>query len=137
MHNIEVKGEWFFEYEDGSIEGPFLNFITTAGLAKIAEGIEKMSSPYIVVGDDAAAGEAITEVFRKPVSTVNRTGNLVRFRTQLLPTECNGNHSKVSIFVEASDSPGTGVMLNILVQPWSKADNTALTVETRITVNAL
>ena len=137
MHNIEVKGEWFFEYEDGSVEGPFSNFITTIGLTKIAEGIEKMSSPFIVVGDDAAAGEAITEVFRKPVSTINRTGNLVRFRTQPLPAECNGNHSKVSIFVEASDAQGTGKMLNLLIQPWSKADNTALTVETRITVNAL
>ena len=136
MHNIKVKGEWFFEYEDGTIEGPFFNFITTVGLTKIAEGIENLFSPYVVIGDDATAGETITEVFRKPVSAVNRTGNLVRFRTQLLPGEANGNHNKVSIFVEASDAQGTGKMLNLLLQPWSKADNTALTVETRITVNA-
>ncbi len=132
-----IKGEWYFEQADGSIQGPFANFITSLGLEKIAERIQAFSAPYLVIGDDTAVGETITEIFRKPVSVINRTGNLIRFRTQLLPSEANGNHQKVSIFVEGSDTAGTGTMLNLLKQPWSKANNTVLTVECKISVQGV
>ena len=49
---------------------------------------------------DTAPGYVITEVFRKPVSVVTRDDNVVRFRTQLLSTEGNGDHQKPAIFVE-------------------------------------
>lgn len=131
---LSIKSEWYFEYEDGSRQGPFLNSFPPEGLARIAEGIKTFSSPYLVVGDDTAEGYAITEVFRKPVSVVTRDDNVVRFRTQLLTSECNGDHQKACIFIEGADTPGTGTMLNMLRQAWSKASNAILTVECRITV---
>ena len=77
MGRIKVVSEWVFEYEDGSIQGPFLNSFTSAGLAKIAERIQGLSSPYLVIGDDTAPGFVITEVFRKPVSMITRDENMV------------------------------------------------------------
>jgi len=132
---LKIKSEWFFEHEDGTREGPFYNSFPPAGLARIAEGIKSFSSPYLVVGDDTEEGHVITEVFRKPVSIVTRDDNIVRFRTQLLTGECNGDHQKTCIFVEAADSPGTGVMLNMLRQLWSKTSQMILAVECRITVS--
>ena len=134
---LKLKSEWYFEYQDGSREGPFYNSFPPAGLAKIAEGIKSFSSPYLVVGDDTSPGFVITEVFRKPVSVVTRDDNVVRFRTQLLTGECNGDHQKTCIYVEAADSPGTGVMLNMLRQLWSKTSQMILAVECRITVEGV
>ena len=134
---LKIKSEWFFEHEDGSREGPFYNDFTPEGLAKVAEGIKSFSSPYLVVGDDNDVGFVITEVFRKPVSVVTRDDNVVRFRTQLLTSECNGDHQKTCIYVEAADSPGTGVMLNMLRQTWSKTNLMILAVECRITVQGV
>lgn len=131
---LKIKSEWYFEHQDGSIEGPFLNSFPPGGLAKIAEGIKIFSSPYLVVGDDTEEGYAITEAFRKPVSVVTRDANVVRFRTQLLTSEGNGDHQKTCIYVEAADSPGTGVMLNMLKQLWSKTSQMILAVECRITI---
>ncbi len=134
---IELKSEWFFEYDNGLVLGPFLNSFPLEGLARIAEGIKSFSSPYLVVGDDNDVGFVITEVFRKPVSVVTRDDNVVRFRTQLLTSEGNGDHQKTCIFVEAADSPGTGVMLNMLRQLWSKTSQMILAVECRITVGGV
>lgn len=131
---LGFKSEWFFEYEDGRVEGPFLNSFPPEGLAEIAEGVRGFSSPYLVVGDDTAEGFVITEVFRKPVSVVTRDLNVVRFRTQLLTTECNGDHQKTCIFIKAADTPGTGVMLNMLRELWSKTNLMIVAVECRITV---
>lgn len=135
--NLKVISEWYFEYEDGAVLGPFFNSFPPEGLAAIAEGIKVFSSPYLVVGDDAAEGYAITESFRKPVSVVTRDANVVRFRTQLLTSEGNGDHQKTCIYVEAADSPGTGVMLNMLRQLWSKSNMMILAVECRITVQGV
>jgi hypothetical protein len=134
---LKIKSEWFFEYEDRRIEGPFLNSFSPEGLAKIAELLRGASSPYLVIGDDTASGFVITEVFRKPVSVVTCDDNVVRFRTQLLTSEGNGDHQKTCIFVEAADSPGTGVMLNMLRQLWSKTNLMILAVECRITVEGV
>jgi len=134
---LKIRSEWYFEYEDGHTEGPFLNSFPLEGLARIAEGIKSFSSPYLVVGDDNDVGFVITEVFRKPVSVVTRDDNMVRFRTQLLTSECNGDHQKTCIYVDAADSPGTGVMLNMLRQLWSKTSQMILAVECRITVEGV
>ena len=131
---LKIKSEWFFEHEDGSKQGPFYNSFSPEGLAKVAELIQGVSSPYLVIGDDTSPGFVITEAFRKPVSVVTRDDNVVRFRTQLLSTEANGDHQKTCIFIEASDTPGTGVMLNLLRQTWSKTNLMILAVECRITV---
>ena len=137
MGRLNLRAEWYFEYGNGDVRGPFYNSFSPAGLAKVAEGIQNFSSPYLVIGDDTAPGYVITEVFRKPVSVVTRDDNVVRFRTQLLSTEGNGDHQKTCIYVEASDTPGTGVMLNMLRQMWSKTNLMILAVECRITVEGV
>jgi len=134
---LKLKSEWYFEYQDGSVKGPFLNSFPPEGLAKIAELLQVASSPYLVIGDDTSPGFVITEVFRKPVSVVTRDDNVVRFRTQLLTHEANGDHQKTCIFIEAADSPGTGIMLNMLRQLWSKTNLMILAVECRITVEGV
>ncbi|MFA7215373.1 MAG: hypothetical protein WC187_04940 [Bacillota bacterium] len=133
MGKLKLTSEWYFEYED-AITGPFLNSFPPGGLEWISGQIRNASSPYLVVGDDTDAGFVIDEVFRKPVSVVTQDDNMVRFRTQLLTSECNGDHQKTCIFVEAGDSPETGIMLNMLNQLWSKTDKMVLAVECRITV---
>lgn len=127
--NIRVKSEWFFNGE-----GPYDNFITEAGLEKIVETIQNFSSPFLVLGDDTAPGEVINEVFRMPVSTRVRDGNMMRFRTQILPGIANGDYKKASIFIEATEIPNSGIMLNLINKPFSKSGNTVLTIECRITV---
>jgi hypothetical protein len=135
---IKVKSEWFFYYEDGTVLGPLTNTVTAAGLSKIAQSISLLSSPYLVIGDDVAAGETITEVFRKPVSIASYAGNMARFRTQILPDEAIGvAHQKASIFIEAASGVGTGVMFNLLRFLWSKAAGMVMTIEVRITVTAV
>jgi hypothetical protein len=134
-NKLSLMAAWYFEYSDGRILGPFFNDFSPDGLAWAARALQQASSPYLVVGDDTDAGWEIVEVFRKPVSVITRDGNVVRFRTQLLSTECNGeDHQKTCIFVEAADSPGTGVMLNMLRDAWNKSSQMALAVECRITV---
>lgn len=108
--------------------------LTGIGLEKVIEQIENVSSPYLVLGDDTTAGETINEVFRKPVSTVLRDGKTIRFRTQLLPNEADGDYQKAALFIEATDVPNSGTMLNLIKKPFSKGGNTVLTIETRITV---
>ena len=132
--NISLKSEWFFE-QDGQRHGPFFNDFSPDGLTDVAELLAGLSSPYLVIGDDTAEGFVITEVFRKAVSAVTYDGPQVRFRTQLISTEGNGDHQKWCIYHQATDTPGTGRMLNLLRQLWSKAaGSTVLTIECRITV---
>jgi hypothetical protein len=137
MDKMRFKSEWYFEYDDGRVLGPFSNSFPPEGLAEVASALQNFSSPYLVIGDDTAPGYAITEVFRKPVSVVTRDGNVVRFRTQLLSTEGNGDHQKTCVFIKASSTPGTGVMLNMLKQLWSKTDLNILAVECRITIQGV
>mgnify|MGYP000914525166 FL=1 len=134
--SLKLKAEWYFEH-DGLREGPFFNSFSPDGLAAMAGRIQGLPSPYLVVGDDTAEGYVITEVFRKPVSLVTWDANIVRFRTQLLTREGNGNHQKTCIFIGASNTPGTGTMLNMLRQLWTKTDRMILTVECRITVQGV
>lgn len=133
-NKLKIKSEWYFEYSSGLTLGPFFNDFSPEGLAWAAGCLETASSPYLVIGDDADAGFAIAEEFRKPVSVVTRDSNVVRFRTQLLTSEGNGNHQKTCIFIEAADIPGTGIMLNMLRELWSKTNKMILAVECRITV---
>lgn len=133
MSEIKITGEWIFEI-NGKKSKPIKNNITQKGYQAIADMIGELPSPYLVVGDDNIPSESINEVFRKAVSAVVTEGKMVRFRTQLLPNECNGDFGKVAIFYGASDSPGSGVMLNYLAHSWSKSSNQVMTIEARITV---
>lgn len=135
MNKVRVKCDWYF-YDQGGrlLQGPLSNWVTSAGLAAIAALLEGVSSPYLVIGDDTTAGETITETYRQAVSSVTRDGPIVRFRTQLLAGDGNGDHQKACIYTGASAVPGTGTMLNLLVAPWSKTSAMILTVEARFSL---
>ena len=81
-----------------------------------------------------AEGDTISEVYRKAVSVVTQSGNMIRFRTVLLSGEGNGQHQKTCIFTDASDAPGSGIMFNLLKVPWGKENQMILTVECRLTL---
>lgn len=116
--DVEVKGLWYFEYPDRT-EGPFENHITADGLALIAKAVADISSPYLVVDDDA---------WRKPVSLTTANKNKVRFRTQLNTDEHNGTWHKASIYLQATDLPGSGIKFNELVKEWTKDSTETMTV---------
>jgi hypothetical protein len=136
---IEVIGEWRFKYYDKSLKlvndtGWLKNFITGAGLQKVAECVETLPSPYIVLGTDTATGETITEFIRKPVVSTVRTGNIIRFRAIFLANEGNTDFEKASLFYDATATAGTGTMFNLLLKPFSKDSNTIMTVEVKVTI---
>jgi len=131
---MRLKSEWYLEYEDGTVIGPLQNYVTNAGLGIAAQKVAGLSSPYLVIGDDLAAGDSITEVFRKAVSVVTQSGNNIRLRTVLLAGEGNGQHQKTCIFTDATDAPGSGTMFNLLKVPWGKENQMILTVECRLTL---
>jgi len=131
---ISLKSEWYLEYENGKIVGPLNNYVTSAGLSIAAQKLAGFSSPYLVIGDDVAEGDTITEVFRKSVSVVTQLGNAIRLRTVLLAGEGNGQHQKTCIFTDATDAPGSGTMFNLLKVPWGKEKQMILTVECRLTL---
>lgn len=122
------------EYGDGTVIGPLKNYVTSAGLSIAAQKLSGLNSPYLVIGDDIAEGDTISEVYRKPVSVVTQYGNGIRLRTVLLAGEGNGQHQKTCLFTDATDAPGSGVMFNLLKVPWGKENQMILTVECRLTL---
>jgi len=98
---ISLKSEWYLEYGDGKVFGPLKNYVTSAGLSIAAQKLAGLSSPYLVIGDDTTEGDTISEVYRKAVSVVTQSGNMIRFRTVLLAGEGNGQHQKTCIFTDA------------------------------------
>lgn len=134
MTKIEAQCEWYFIPGKGPKAGPFKNAITPDGLGLLAQAVEQMPSPFLVIGDDTDPGFTITEIFRKAVSSVVASGNLIRFRTILLPGEADGTHQKFSIFYGGTEVLGSGTMFNLLALPWNKAVGTILTVEARINI---
>lgn len=131
---ISLKSEWYLEYGDGKAVGPLKNHITSAGLGIAAQKLAGLNSLYLVIGDDTAEGDTISEVFRKAVSVVTQSGNTLRFRTVLLAGEGNGQHQKTCLFTDATDAPGSGIMFNLLKAPWGKESQMILTVECRLTL---
>lgn len=116
--DVSVKGLWYFEYPD-RVEGPFENRITADGLALIASSVASISSPYLVVNDDA---------WRKPVSLVTANKNKVKFRTQLNTDEYNGTWSKLSIYLHATDEKDSGIKFNELIKEWTKRPTETMTI---------
>ena len=94
---IAVKGEWYFQYDNGPGLGPFFNTMTSAGLEMFAALIKSISSPYI--GDGKWQ---YLEAFRKAVGAIIQSGATLRFRTSLSLSEGNGTHSWIAVFAEAT-----------------------------------
>lgn len=142
--SIAIQGDWIFIYGDGkTVEAK--NLITQSGLNLLAAlliGEQTNSLPFhLAIGtgtNPAAAGDSKLQVeaFRKIVSAKTRQANMVRIRTMLLATEANGNWQEFGIFAAGTDQKDSGTLLNRLVTPISKASNTVLTIECRITFAA-
>jgi hypothetical protein len=131
---ITYRSEWYFE-SDEKITGPVENAITPAGLAHAARLLAGSPSPWLALGSDTSDTFELGETFRKNVTLVSQDGAVVRFRTALNPSEANGTHEKLSIFFNASHTPGGAeIMFNQLRSTFTKASNQLLTVECRIYV---
>ena len=135
---INITCEWTFtDLVTGQVYGPFSNAVAPTGAASVAALLALISAPYLVIGDDTAAGWTITEIFRKACSSVVASGATVTFTTQLTSSEANSasNHEKWSIYTGATAVAGTGTMLNLLRQAFSKTSSMILSVEAAFTVS--
>lgn len=126
--NLCVKAEWYFQYDDGPIQGPFSNTMTPEGLEKFATLIHAMPSPYIAMGDSGG------EVFRKRVGAIVQSGAVLRFRTTLSLTEGNGTHTWIGVFSDATEEAGSGIQINELTQTFNKTQTQVLNIECRFTL---
>lgn len=126
--SISIKGEWFLQYDNGPILGPFNNSMTTAGLEKFAAKIATLESPFIAIGN--VGGEA----FRKAVGAVIQTGASLRFRSFLALSEANGDHTWLALYSDATVNPESGIKINHLDLLFSKSANQVLNIECKITV---
>ena len=144
-----VTAEWFFHYEDAMTGhkwtiGPIKNKVVQGGLENQAalltgEVPSTTAAMHCVIGSSAVAATLnddiadMSEVTRKAITSKSRQGAMARLRTFLQTTEANGNHQCVGIVARSTDAAGGGVLLNRLVQPFSKTSNTVLTIEVRWT----
>lgn len=149
QESILITAEWLFYYEDINTGqkwtlGPFKNKVVQGGLENLAailigEVPSETAAMHCVIGSDSTPAQtndtvaSMDEVFRKAITSKSRQGAMARLRTFLQTSEANGNHQCVGIVARSTDAPGTGVLLNRFVQPFSKAANTVLTIEVRWT----
>lgn len=141
---LSVFGEWDFIYEDGTVLTS-KNLITQSGLNFLASLLINEQTNdvpfYLALGTGstaAASGDSKlqTEVFRKILASKSRQGNMVRLRFFFQSAEANGNWTEFGVFAAGTALKDSGTMLNRLVTPISKADNTVLTIEVRLTFSA-
>ena len=128
---IAVKGEWYFQYGNGPILGPFSNSMKAAGLELFAALIKGISSPYIVMGSGTV------EAFRKAVGAIIQSGAILRFRTTLSLSEGNGTHTWVGVFAEATGGAGTGIQVNQLNHTFNKNQTQVLNIECRFVLQGV
>src|SRR5690625_1412408 len=95
---------------------------------------------YHSIGTDAREAD-ITDTkleykqFRTVTESKNRQGSMLRLRFFLMQNEANGDWEEYGIFAAGTENEGSGEMINRINQPISKASNTLLTVEVRITLS--
>lgn len=149
FEKIEVCADWLFLYEDLDTGqkrtlGPYRNKVVQLGLENLAalltgEVSSLTATTHCVIGNSAVAAATnddiadMGEVARKAITSKSRQGAMARLRTFFSTSEANGDHQCVGIVARATDQAGSGVLLNRLVQPFSKASNTNLTIEVRMT----
>jgi len=146
---ITVNAEWLFYFEDVITkkkwtEGPFSNKVVQNGLENMAalligEVPSETAAMHCVIGSNSTAAQSDDDVsdmgenYRKVITSKSRQGAMARLRTFFQTNEANGDHQCVGIVARSTDQAGSGVLLNRLVQPFSKAGNTVLTIEVRMT----
>lgn len=142
--NITVSGEWTFSYSDGTVIAA-KNKVVTSGLGALAAifvgEIPASSAIWIAAGTGTTAvanADRTLEVegYRKILVTKSRQGGTVILRTYLLQSEGNGDWEEWAVFIAGTDQADSGIMLNRLVTPISKAGNQVLTVEVKLTFTA-
>lgn len=148
IEGIAVKGEWDFIYSD--LQGNEIeritktNIITQTGLDFIASLLINQYTNdipfYLAMGKGTEEAtrqdtQLEDEQFRKIIASQNRQGSMIRLRFFLLQNEANGDWEEYGIFAAGTENEGSGEMINRLVTPVSKANNTVLTVEVRITLS--
>lgn len=150
-HNekIGIFAEWIFEYEDIHTghkwtRGPYKNKVVQSGLENLAalligEVSSTTAAVHCVIGSSAVAAAIdddiidMGETVRKAITSKSRQGAMARLRTFFGTAEANGDHQCVGIVARSTDLADSGVLLNRLVQPFSKSSNTNLTIEVRMT----
>jgi len=148
QEGILVAAEWLFHYKDITTGrrwtlGPFRNKVVQGGLENMAalligEVPSETAAMHCVIGSNSTAAQSddnvsdMGEVFRKAITSKSRQGAMARLRTFFQTSEANGDHQCVGIVARSTDQAGSGVLLNRLVQPFSKTDNAVLTIEVRI-----
>lgn len=125
---IAVKGEWYFQYDAGPVQGPFSNTMKSEGLERFATLIKSLPACCIAMGDSGG------EVFRKAVGAVVQSGAILRFRTTLSLSEGNGTHTWIGVFSDATATPGSGIQINELTQTFNKTQTQVLNIECRFTL---
>lgn len=143
---IKVTGHWTFTYEDvDSGEITVIerkNLITQSGLNLLASlliGEQTNDIPFYIALGSGTTPAASTDVkleaetFRKLIAAKSRQSNMVRLRAFFLSTESNGDHQEFGVYAAGTENLESGILLNRLVTPISKADNQLLTIECRLT----
>ena len=149
QEQIGVCAEWLFHYEEVATGekwtlGPYKNTVVQGGLDNMAalligENPSTTAAMHCVIGSNATAAAttdtltAMTEVARGDVTSKTRSGAIARLRAFFGTSEANGNHQCVGLVARSTDTAGSGVLLNRLVQAFSKTASTILTIEVRWT----
>lgn len=142
-----IKPEWvFYFYEPATGHqwqlGPYGNKITVGGLAMQARLLTgdvadaTTAAMHLALGTGTSPAQANdtklqTEITRKSITSKSYQGGLARLRTFFGVDEANGDWEESGIFGQSTDVIDTGVLINHLVQSFSKTSNTALTIEVR------
>ena len=149
MENISVTGLWRWTAHDAETSEQLWqtdwlkNLITQGGLnflASVFANQETNDVPkYIVLGTGitpAAIGDTAlqAEGFRKAVTSQSRDAGMARIRFFLLASEANGDWGEWGVIIKGTALSG-GTLFNRILPPGgiSKASNTVLTVELRLT----
>jgi len=149
-YQIGISAEWLFHYKDITTGqrwtlGPFRNKVVQGGLENLAalligEVPSETAAMHCIVGANSTAAQSdddvsdMGETYRKAITSKSRQGAMARLRTFFQTSEANGDHQCVGIVARSTDQAGSGVLLSRLVQPFSKSENTVLTVEVRMTL---
>lgn len=146
LDNIKVCGEWLF-YIDDRLILKHKNLITNLGLnilAKLLTGEITLSSMHLALGTGTTAPNATdisleNELIRKQVSSKISQDNYARLRTMFQSAEANGTWTEAGIFINGTDTIGTGTLFNRITPPGgiSKSSQQVLTIEIRLTFNNL
>lgn len=117
---ITAKGHWLIEGSDGSryewdnvvVQGFF-----TAVISRLNGGIDALNVTHIATGtgtNTAAKSDTAlqAEYFRKALSSKSTTSSTFVAKLSLAPSESVTTIRELGVFINATDTPGSGVLLS-------------------------